>query len=301
MVQPFTALYVLVVALSALFQILVAVASIAGAWQERKIWKHPGLPSLSTLGFAKVYLYNTIWLNLCFLAVVLAICKWILTLGMSNLSHDSFRLETMIATTLTGLCVGGAQVSGMEYLPAENTVPAPVYIANHASQLDAGIVYSINRRFKWIAKQSVALLPGVGQITWLSKHVFINRKKGKNGKSVTNLFDKSNAAIQAGLAMFIFPQGTRRMDCRLPPKEGAFIIAETNKSVLVPISIEIPLNAWNTLYPFFGSKPIVKLTIHRPIPVDSAPDRESLKRKCMDQIYSVLPTPSIPYESSKTK
>jgi 1-acyl-sn-glycerol-3-phosphate acyltransferase len=136
-------------------------------------------------------------------------------------------------------------------------------------------------------------------VMWLSQHVLIDRRKGKNGKSVSNLFEKSDAAIQAGIPMFFFPQGTRSIAERLPAKDGAFIVAQNNCSALVPVSIEIPITAWNSSYPFNilwgGERPLLTVTVHKPIPVDGKEDREKLKQKCMEQIYSVLPK----YENTK--
>ena len=66
----------------------------------------------------------------------------------------------------------------------------------------------------------------------MGQHVFIKRK-GKNKKSVSNLYDQSKIAIQSGLPMFVFPQGTRRMAVRLPFKDGAYRIALENESRIV--------------------------------------------------------------------
>lgn len=124
----------------------------------------------------------------------------------------------------------------------------------------------------------------------LGGHVLIDRAKGKNKKSVTTLFDKSNTAIQNGIPMFFFPQGTRKMAERVPFKDGAFIVAQTNGSPLIPISINIPLNIWNSWYPFVRSDiPEVVVTVHKPIEVTGKEDREDLKKKCFEQIYSCLP------------
>jgi 1-acyl-sn-glycerol-3-phosphate acyltransferase len=124
----------------------------------------------------------------------------------------------------------------------------------------------------------------------LGGHVLIERTKGKNKKSVSNLFEKSNAAVQSGIPMFLFPQGTRDMSERLPFKDGAFIIAQSNKSPLIPISIDIPMNVWNNWFPFIRSDiPEVVVTVHKPIEVTGAEDREELRKRCFDQIYSCLP------------
>lgn len=277
-------------------------ASSIAVIQEGKIWRSKVLPSLSLWGKLKVFLFNVLWFQGCLIGSILIILKWLVTLGTSNIEKDANRLvEDSVARHLYRILVGNVEVKGMENLPAVDIKPAPVYIANHASQIDTAVVYFLGRRFLWIAKKSVIYLPGVGLLMCLGKHVFIERKKGKNGKSASNLFEKSSDAVQAGLPMFLFPQGTRRIAERLPAKEGAFIIAQNNKSPLVPITIEIPKTVWNSLYPlnllWGGEQPTVKITVHPVVSVSGTEDREKLKVQCMDQIYSVLPT----YESKKDK
>jgi 1-acyl-sn-glycerol-3-phosphate acyltransferase len=269
-------------------------ASGVATLQEQKIWKPESLPSVPLFGLTKVFLFNVTWMLGCLLGAILISLKWILTLGKSDIAKESHCLvENTVARACIYLFVGKVQLKGMENLPDENTVPAPVYVANHASQVDVGAVYFIGRRFKWIAKKSVLYIPGVGQVMYLSKHVMINRRRGKNKNSVNNLFEKSDEAVQSGIPMFFFPQGTRRIAKKLPFKDGAFIVAQNNCSPLVPLSIEIPTNAWNSWYPlqllWTRESPTVIITVHKPIPVTGKEDRETLKNKCFDQIYSVLP------------
>merc|ERR1719384_454118 len=136
----------------------------------------------------------------------------------------------------------------------------------------------------------------------MSRHIFIQRKggKGKQGQdkksSVLNLYEQANAAIQAGIPMMIFPQGTRRMSQKLPFKDGAFNIAMNNESVIVPISINIPPGIWNTWYPlnllWSGSNECsnkIIMTIHEEIPTKKNMDKEELKKRTQDIIYSCLP------------
>jgi 1-acyl-sn-glycerol-3-phosphate acyltransferase len=280
-------------------------ASGVAVLQEQKIWKPESLPSLPLVGLIKVFLFNVTWMLGCLAGAVLISLKWILTFGKSDIAKESHCLvENMVARACIYLFVGNVQLKGMDNLPDEDTVPAPVYVANHASQVDVGAVYFIGRRFKWIAKKSVLYIPGVGQVMYLSKHVMINRRTGKNKNSVSNLFEKSDQAVQSGIPMFVFPQGTRRIAKKLPFKDGAFIIAQNNCSPVVPLSIEIPTNAWSSWYPlqllWTRESPTVIITVHKPIPVTGKEDRETLKQKCFDQIYSVLP-PVIQVDDSKTK
>lgn len=174
----------------------------------------------------------------------------------------------------------------------DGSTPAPVYVANHASQVDLAAVYFLNRRFKWISKDSVRYLPGVGLIMTLSQHVFIKRT-GKNRTSVSNLYQQSARAIRAGVPVFFFPQGTRRMAERLPFRDGAYRVAAENGSPLVPVSIEIPVSCWNSCYPWCllwgGAVDNVVLTVHKPIPTTEGTDMEDLKKQTYEAIFSVLP------------
>lgn len=280
-----------------IFIVFTVLASAVATSQEHKIWKPKTLPSMTLYGYLKCFLLNVTWLSFCMIATILLIIKWILMLGKSDIQYEANQWgEYGSAMTVIYLYMtNNVHVDGLEHLPPVDSVPAPVYICNHASQIDAALVYFIQRRFKWIAKNSTRILPGVGQLMSLANHVFIYRTKGKNKKSVSNLFEKSSAAVQGGIPMFFFPQGTRRIAEVLPFKDGAFIVAQDNKSTLVPLSLEIPINIWNNAYPFnflVGNRkniPIVKLTIHKPIPVTGKEDRGALKQQCKDVIYSVLP------------
>jgi 1-acyl-sn-glycerol-3-phosphate acyltransferase len=274
-------------------------AGIASVFQERKIWKSRGVPSMNVFGLFKVYALNVTWMIACLLgSVYIAIrCRSTGNQHTRALGHNW--MERTVAKFVIRWYVGPVEIKGAENLPpALPGSPAPIYIANHASQIDVAVVYYLDRPFRWIAKSSVIYLPGVGQIMWLSGHVFIDRVKKTKGTTsnprtgARNLYIQSNKSVQEGVPMFFFPQGTRRMVERLPFKDGAFKIAVENQSPLVPISIDIPMMAWNSMYPFTSKQvmPVV-LTVHKPIPTkDIKPDDiEGLKAKCYDTIYSVLP------------
>lgn len=298
MITFIAALILLPLSLTFLYVTLVPIlASFVAALQERKIWKAKPLPSLSAWGFLKVFFFNILWMELCLIGCAIIAIKGFFFQGANyDIAADCFRfVESNAAKICIWTFVGDCKVEGTENLPPVDRVPAPVYIANHISQIDTGVVYFLERRFKWVAKKSVLYLPGPGQVMALGNHVLINRTKGKNKKSVDCLFEKSNASVQSGIPMFFFPQGTRWMAERYPFKDGAFIVAETNQSVLVPISIDIPMDAWNSWYPLSllwrSDRPTVKLTVHKAVTVKGGPDdRERLKKECFDQIYSVLPT-----------
>jgi len=276
--------------------ITIPLASAVAAVQEAKIWNHPRLPSLSVYGHVKVFWFNVLWMAYCLVGSTAVALKWILTLGTSDLQADSYRLvEKPAALTCLKWFVGDVRVVGAGNLPGAVQPPAPVYVANHASQIDTAAVYAFGRRFKWIAKSSVLFLPGVGQLMLLAGHVMIDRRKGRNAKSVTSLFDKSDAAVQSGVPMFFFPQGTRRIVQKRKFKDGAFIVAEMNRTVLVPITIHVPeSNPWNRWYPvsllWTRQRPAVTVTIHEPVEAGrSSDEREATKKRCAEIIYGSLP------------
>mmetsp|Transcript_4484 Transcript_4484/g.5193 ORF Transcript_4484/g.5193 Transcript_4484/m.5193 type:complete len:311 (-) Transcript_4484:62-994(-) len=272
------------------------VLSILPVYQEYKIWRSDLLPSLSYYGMFKVYLMNVVWTTFGIFGSLALLPKVVITGTAEREAHEI--VERAIAKICVSWFCGPVLVKNAEKLPPSDPgAPAPIYICNHASQLDLAAVYCIDRRFKWIAKSSVRFLPGVGQIMTLSRHVWIDRKRKRNkiggSDSVSNLYEKSNEAVQAGCPMFFFPQGTRCMAERLKFRDGALNVALQNKSSLIPLSIEIPLNAWTRTYPFTTQKfdsfdPII-ITVHDAIKVNGNENKDALRRQCFDTIYSVLP------------
>lgn len=271
------------------------VISFLSTIQERKIWKSPLLPPLSIFGAVKVYLFNVVWMSGALVGCLLLLPKFILGKFMGfKVLKEAHMVERILGMMCHLLFVGNkVEIRGEENLPPDDgTTPAPIYVANHCSQIDLAVVYFLRRRFCWISKQSVKFLPGVGLLLHMNEHVFIQRT-GKNKKSVSNLFEKSNKSIQSGSPMFFFPQGTRRMEGRLPFKDGAYILAVDNKTQIIPVSIDIPLNCWNSWYPLCllwgGSVDNVVITIHMPIHAKEGLDKESVKKQSYDAIFSVIP------------
>uniref|UniRef100_A0A6V2AFP9 Phospholipid/glycerol acyltransferase domain-containing protein n=1 Tax=Ditylum brightwellii TaxID=49249 RepID=A0A6V2AFP9_9STRA len=275
---------------------LIFVVPLVAVVQERKIWsRSPAVPSMNLLAHLKVYIFNVIFMGTGYIGCFLLLPKMIIRGLDDSVERDAHCLvERIDAYACLSAMVGPVVVRGVENLPPENgDVPAPIYIANHSSQIDAGAVYYLFRRFKWIAKKSLLVLPGVGGTMFLGRHIFIDRRRGKNKGSVSKLYAKANESLQKGIPLFIFPQGSRRITERLPFKDGAFNIALENESMLVPVSLHIPLGVWNDWYPInllWGAKkePVV-LTVHKPVKVTKDMNKEELKQRCTDIIYSVLP------------
>jgi hypothetical protein len=198
-----SALYYILLFVVGYVVLVSALASLVAVHQEYKIWKPKALPTLSAYGCIKVFLFNMAWMLLCFVGSILVLLRYVIAFGRTDVERDINRLvENWAARIMIRCFVGDVRVVGRENLPErDDQIPGPVYVCNHASQIDPAAVYFFDRRFKWIAKGSVVFLPGVGQVMWLGGHVLINRTKGKNKASVSALFTKSDAAVRSGIPM----------------------------------------------------------------------------------------------------
>eukprot|EP00934_Nitzschia_sp_Nitz4_P005908 Nitzschia sp. Nitz4//scaffold82_size85912//10982//11893//NITZ4_005126-RA/size85912-processed-gene-0.23-mRNA-1//-1//CDS//3329558790//5898//frame0 len=283
LIKAFVAIYVAAILLGALVSV----------YQERKIWQNPNLPNLSVWGMVKVYLMNVLWMGACTVGVLMTPLYCLKTGSQKTRPWAHGVVENWVAAKIADLMVAPTVVNGKENIPdlSKGDKPAPVYIANHASQADIAVVYHLQSQWRWIAKSSVMFLPGVGQLMWLSDHVFIDRvKKSSGNKSFTgarHLYVHSKESLDEGVPMFFFPQGTRRLGERLPFKDGAFKVAMESGAPLIPVSLDIPLTAWNSMHPFVKAPPVV-ITVHKPIESKDK-ELEALKREAFDVIYSVLP------------
>lgn len=284
-------LITLVKTFSVFFLLAVLLGGLVSVYQEQKIWKNPKLPSLGTFAMIKVYLMNVFWMLGCAMGSILTPIYCILTGSRDTRQFAHAIVERNCAKWLCNVLIAPVEVVGMQHISDDVLYqsPAPVIIANHDSQIDLAAVYFLNSEWRWIAKSSVMMLPGVGQLMWLSGHIFIDRVNKSSGKTgARNLYVQSNASVQAGVPMFFFPQGTRRLGERLPFKDGAFKVALENKSKLIPISLEIPLTAWNSSYPFMKAPQPIRIIVHPPMETEGK-DIETLKKETFEVIYSVLP------------
>lgn len=279
------------------YAIAILTVPIPAVLQEAKIWKPP-VPKLTIWGCLKVYWFNVGWLTLTQIGATVLLPAKILGFHEFVEKQASVVVERYTGYFLCYVFIGPVVVKGKENLFPPNddgdNEHACVFIANHSSQIDAGAILLVHRRWKWIVKRSILFLPGVGPIMMLGRHISIRRSKIKS-KSIKVMYDAANKALTTGQSMLVFPQGTRRITERLPFKDGAFNMAMQAEVPLMPISIEVPSSAWNSTYPYcllwkkLSDMDPVVLTVHKPIPVTQSSDKEALKKQAFDVIYSVLP------------
>ena len=119
-----------------------------------------------------------------------------------------------------------------------------IYVANHSSALDTILVPwfgLISATF--VAKKEARYIPILGQILWLSGHVFIDRSSPI--RAVHSLNALAEFAKQNGLSIWIMPEGTRSKDGRLGRfKSGFAHLAMRTGYPIVPIAIHGASTVW---------------------------------------------------------
>ncbi|WP_088329606.1 1-acylglycerol-3-phosphate O-acyltransferase [Lacimicrobium sp. SS2-24] len=131
-----------------------------------------------------------------------------------------------------------------------NPTQPVVYIGNHQNSYDLITICSATQPGTvTVGKKSLAWVPLMGQLYWLSGNILIDRK---NSSKASNTVKQTIKKIrERRLSVWLFPEGTRSYGRGLLPfKSGAFLIARGTKE---PVSMicasnlhnKIRLNRWN--------------------------------------------------------
>lgn len=163
-----------------------------------------------------------------------------------------------------------------------------VIVSNHQSQYDIFVLYGwLGIDFKWVMKQELRKIPGLGVSCEKIGHVFIDRS---NRQAAMASLNAAKERIKNGTSIVFFPEGTRSKDGRLGPfKKGAFRMALDLGLPLLPVTIK----GTRAILPT-GTIDILpgraELIFHPPIPVDGLTknDVDALVQKTKEVIASSL-------------
>jgi 1-acyl-sn-glycerol-3-phosphate acyltransferase len=121
----------------------------------------------------------------------------------------------------------------------ENIEPGVHYIflSNHVSNLDAPILLpNIPGMTSVFIKKELMNIPVLGTAMRMGKYVPVSR--GNSREEAQRSVEAAADAINSGLHITVFPEGTRSPDGRLLPfKKGAFFLAEGTGAPIIPIVI----------------------------------------------------------------
>ena len=178
------------------------------------------------------------------------------------------------------------EVEGREYIDPRQSY---VLVSNHQSQYDIFVLYGwLGVDFKWVMKQELRKVLGIGVACERLGHIFIDRS---NHAAAIATLEAARTKIVDGTSVIFFPEGTRSTDGQLLRfKRGAFRMAIDLGLPILPLTVTgtrdvLPANT-SDLLP--GS---VRLIIHEPIFVESVTAKEcqELSDRVREVIASSLP------------
>lgn len=189
------------------------------------------------------------------------------------------------ARSICALCFIKVRLYGMEKLDPKQSY---VFVMNHQSWFDIFAVYGwLPFFFKWVMKADLRKIPFVGIACEAAGHIFINRD---SPKAAQRSLEKAKAALQNGVSVVIFPEGTRTWDGKMGRfKKGGFKIATDLGLPIVPVTLRgcferMPRNTLNI------SPGPIEMHVHEPIDVQSYShdSLQELMQKTWDVMDSAL-------------
>ena len=229
--------------------------------------------------------------------------KWLVYLPFLIISTLVFGTIATILSTLInqriGSFIGGVvwarlnsymtpifvKVIGKENIDKDRSY---VIVVNHQSHFDIFVLYGwLGIDFKWVLKQELRKIPGLGIGCEKVGHVFIDRSHPE--KAIASI-NAAKQKIVNGTSVVFFPEGTRGIAGKIGNfKKGAFIFAIETGFPILPVTI---INTGNILPPHtLNLLPgWAKMIIHKKIDVTgyTAQNIDELMSKARSAILSGL-------------
>ncbi len=167
--------------------------------------------------------------------IVVSTCiqAFIVLFRLPRTGRPSHRINTLWGRTIIKL-MPGWKVSVYD----EHNVPpgeVVVIVANHESMSDICAIYHLDVQFRWLSKEEVFKIWGVGAAMRSAGYVSIRRGVLQ---SHAQAMLESAERLRGGASMFYFPEGTRASEEGIKPfKSGAFKLARDEKVRILPVAI----------------------------------------------------------------
>jgi 1-acyl-sn-glycerol-3-phosphate acyltransferase len=181
------------------------------------------------------------------------ICGATLIFGVATLAvsvfsrhgHMGHRMGQVWGRSILAASRVRVAVAGLERLdPAK----AYVFMANHQSNYDIPVLLGhLPVQFRWLAKAELFKVPLFGRAMRAAGYISIDRA---DRSSAFQSLGAAAAALERGVSIMIFPEGTRSPDGALGPfKKGGFVMAINAGATVVPVAIRgtyaiMPKRAW---------------------------------------------------------
>jgi 1-acyl-sn-glycerol-3-phosphate acyltransferase len=126
------------------------------------------------------------------------------------------------------------EIRGFENIPSGRSC---IFMCNHVSNLDPPVLLPLlPGRSSVLLKKELMNIPILGRAMRMADFVPVER--GSRRDSAKSSVDAAVKALQSGLNIVVFPEGTRSRDGRLSTfKKGPFFLAKETGAPIVPIAI----------------------------------------------------------------
>lgn len=168
-----------------------------------------------------------------FILIAAAARAAVVSLRLKDDGKVNHRINTWWGRTIIRLMPGWkVSVYDNQNVPPGEVV---VVVANHESMSDICAIYHLDVQFRWLSKEEVFRIFGVGAaMRWAG---YVSIKRGVR-ESHQQAMAESAERIRGGASMFFFPEGTRAPDGVIKPfKNGAFKLARDEKIRILPVAI----------------------------------------------------------------
>jgi 1-acyl-sn-glycerol-3-phosphate acyltransferase len=196
-----------------------------------------------------------------------------------------------MATLRLGVRAGGIRVRvvGVENVPQGESC---IFLSNHVSNLDPPVLLPmIPGTTSVFLKKSLMKIPLLGTAMRMGQFVPVSR--GHSKEEAQRSVEAAASALNNGLHITIFPEGTRSPDGQLLPfKKGAFFLAAETGAPMVPIVIRgtAQMMRKGSLRVYPGEAVVEFLSVVRPT---DYPDRESLMEAVRSAMVQALAQPAV--------
>jgi len=171
-----------------------------------------------------------VWLILGVPAAAVGI-SWTLICGRFNLMYGWGMGIIRLGLRAAGVRV---RVEGLENIPAGQ---ACIFMSNHVSNLDPPVLLpQVPGMTSVFLKKELMRIPLLGTAMRMGRYVPVAR--GHSREDAIRSVEAAKGALQAGLHITVFPEGTRSPGGHLLPfKKGAFFLAAETGAPMVPVAI----------------------------------------------------------------
>jgi 1-acyl-sn-glycerol-3-phosphate acyltransferase len=210
---------------------------------------------------------------------------------LATLPFDPLRKAP--SATLRGL--GRLLVHSLPFwrVKLEGSFPAGTFVVvpNHQSMADALAVACLPGEVKWMGKESAFRFPWLGWAFHVAGYVPVLRGDRQSGSAA---LARMRRYLDAGLAVGLFPEGTRTRDGALQPfRAGPFKLAIDAGVPVVPVVIDGAWRAMPADQPWIRPARI-RVTILPPIPTAGlrVEDLDRLREETRQRIAAALAPPA---------